>query len=103
MAVTLEILDAEDGLAAHQNALRRAERHGFTVHSFGAGRAGGARANLVLLEQTPPPEAPITLRSLDGGLDQDAQEERLNAIARPIVAYGGFYVSGKLTNVVAHR
>jgi hypothetical protein len=103
MAVTLEILDAEVGLVAHQNAVRRAEERGFTLLSFGAGRVEGTRGNLVLFDQTPAPATPITLRIVAGGLDANEQEEELNEIGAPIVAYGSLYVGGKLTNVVAHR
>jgi hypothetical protein len=104
MAVTLETLAADAALDAHQRVIRRAETRGYTLISLSAGRVGGQRGNLLLLDQTPAPAgAPVTLRSVGDGVAREQQEALLNGLGATIIGFGSVYVGGRLTNVVAYR
>ena len=105
MTVTLRILSATDTLLNHQEALRQAEELFFVVLSLAIGRESGGRANLVTLSQgsVTTPTTPITLRVVDGNLDQAAQEADLNTGGNEIVCYGSLYVEGQECNILAYR
>lgn len=105
MPVTLRILNANDTLADHQEALRQAEELSYVLLSLTIGRESGNRANLVTFSQgaATTPAVPISLNVVDGDLDQAAQEAKLNTEGKEIVCYGSLYVRGLGCNILAYR
>ena len=105
MPVTLRILNANDTLADHQEALRQTEELSFVLLSLTVGHESGSRANLVTLLQdaATTPTTPISLSMIDGHLDQAAQQAELNSGGKQIVCFGSLYVQGQACNILAYR
>lgn len=104
MPVTLRILNANDTLAEHQEALRQTEDLSFVLLSLAVGHESRRLANLVtLLQGATTPTIPISLIMIDGSLDQAAQQAELNSGGRQIVCFGSLYVQGQACNILAYR
>jgi hypothetical protein len=104
MAITLETFDTTATLENHQAAIRQMEKLGFRVVSLTTGHVGGGRANIITLsKEAGAPSAEITLETVDGALDRDAQQGNLNRPGRQLVCYGSLFVGATARNVAAWR
>jgi hypothetical protein len=104
MPVTVQVIGSGRSLADIEQIINQTETGPFALVSLALGKIAGLDANVVTFAQAPiGGRTPISLKTVDGNISQQAQEDQINASGLKLVCYARLFVSGNLTNVAALR